>query len=444
MQIAPKARKTPSRQRSISKHMDARFLVGLSMIDGGEVLDPRSVYRVGKAPRYFSCDPNHARILAGKREDGMNATRRDFLSAAAGTLIGAGLTASPPVSKASDAKRETGRPRKRNRVGAVAYGYQYSIGLFSYKDRPGARFDAVKFIEATHAAGGEVAQLFFTMIADLDQEGLKRLRHRAQELDVLLEVHGGSALGKWSKLEDTMLRAAALGCKVVGCSFGMLMRPDKIATLDAWDEHTMKCQARLRELAPQAKSLGLAVGVENHLDFSVEELRDLIKSVDSSHVGVIFDVGNTIGTLDDPTAAADILGPYTVATHYKDFAIEEVARGFRFTMVPLGCGSLRLRDITERLLRHVDPEMGMSIEMMNGQHFEVNWLEDRFWVPYRNKTARQVAATLRHIRGKAINIDELRLVEEIDKLPHREHLKLEQDRMIHCIAHLKDLLSSVS
>ena len=328
-------------------------------------------------------------------------------------------------------------------MGAVAYGFQYSIGLFSYKDRPGEKFDAVKFVEANHAAGGEVAQLFVTMIRDLDEDGLKRLRRRAEELDVLLEVHGGGALGTWSKYEDTMRRAALLGCQVVGCTFGMLMRPDKIATLDTWDEHTKQCEARLRELAPLAKSLDVKIGVENHLDFSVEELRDLIKRVNSPNVGVIFDVGNTIGTLDDPTEAADILGPYTVATHYKDFAIEEVARGFRFCMVPLGCGSLRLREITERLLKHVDPAMGMSIEMMNGQHFEVNWLEDRFWVAYRNKTARQVAATLRHIRGKAINIDEFKLVEEVDKLPHGEHMKFEQDRMTHCITYLKRLLNDV-
>jgi sugar phosphate isomerase/epimerase len=258
-----------------------------------------------------------------------------------------------------------------------------------------------------------------------------------------LEVHGGGALGKWSKFEDTMHRAAELGSKVVGCSFGMLMRPDKIGTLHAWDEHTRQCEARLRELAPLAKSLGLAIGVENHLDFSVEELRDLVKRVNSPNVGVIFDVGNTIGTLDDPTEAADILGPYIVATHYKDFAIEEVARGFRFTMVPLGCGSLRLPEITARLLKHIDPEMGISIEMMNGQHFEVNWLEDRFWTAYRNKTARQVAATLRHIRGKAINIDEFRLVEEVDKLSHDEHMKFEQDRMTHCIEYLKGILDDV-
>ncbi len=374
--------------------------------------------------------------------DLIQTSRRHFLRASAGALAAAGMAnhslPAPAIAESEDAANNG--PRGRHRVGAVAYGYQYSIGLFSYKDRPGERFDAVQFLEANHAAGGEVAQLYVTMIRDLDQQGLKRIRRRAEELDVLLEVHGGGALGKWANFEDTMRRAAELGCKVVGCTFGMLMRPGKIATLEAWDEHTRACESRLRELARLAKSLGLTIGVENHLDFTVEELHDLIRSVDSPNVGVLFDVGNTIGTLDDPVEAADLLGPYTVATHYKDFAITETPSGFTFCMVPLGCGSLQLPAITRQLLKHADPKMGMSIEMMNGQHFRVNWLDDGFWVPFRNRSAAQVAATLRHIRGKEIDRQEYKLVEEIDMLAHEEHMKLEQARMTRCIAYLKSVL----
>ena len=58
----------------------------------------------------------------------------------------------------------------------------------------------------------------------------------------------------------------------------------------------------------------------------------------------------------------------------------------------------------------------------------------------RFDAARQVAATLHHIRGKAIDIGERKLVEEIDTLPHEAHLALEQDRMTRCIAYLKKIL----
>jgi 3-oxoisoapionate decarboxylase len=375
-----------------------------------------------------------------------NPDRRTFLATAVGTALAGGATAALGSPAAQAVAAEAARPaasaaQAARRVGAVAYSCQYGIGLFSYKDRPGARMDAAQFLDAVQRAGGGVAQLFCSMIEKCDDEALAKLRARAAELDLLLEIHGGVAFAP--QFERTLRQAAALGAKVVGCSFGMLLRPDKIGTLAAWDEHLEKCRDRLRALAATARSLNLIVAVENHLDFTVEELRDLIVSINSPHVGVLFDVGNSVGTLDDPTEAADLLGPLTVATHYKDFAIEEVARGFRFTMVPLGCGSLRLGELTARLVKHVRPETAFSIEMMNGQQFEVCWLEDRFWTAYRHKTARQVAATLRHIRGKRIDMAEFKPQQEVDTLPYEAHMKLEADRLRGCIAYLKGILADL-
>jgi 3-oxoisoapionate decarboxylase len=189
-----------------------------------------------------------------------------------------------------------------------------------------------------------------------------------------------------------------------------------------------------------AKRLGVNVALENHLDFTIDELVQLIRRVNSPNVGVLYDIGNGISTLDDPIESAEKLAPYILATHYKDFAIEEVTRGFRFTMVPLGAGSLKLPEITAKLINSVRPDAGFSIEMMNGQQFEVRWLEERFWVPYRDVSARNVAATLRHIRGKAIDINRFLPEKEVDLLPHEEHIKFEFDRIKECIAHLKDLI----
>ncbi|MFZ5832371.1 MAG: sugar phosphate isomerase/epimerase family protein [Planctomycetota bacterium] len=375
-------------------------------------------------------------------------SRRQFLSRSAvigtaGALLGSGTVFAQGAEDAAAPTPSTvGSMPKINRVGAVSYGFQYSIGLFSYQQRPGPRMDAEAFVEATRACGGSVAQLYFSMIQSLDDAGLQKLRRRAADLDVMLEVHGGVAFAP--QFERTMQQAAALGAKVVGTSFGFLTRPRLINTVEAWDAHVAKCKSRLRELADKARPLGVVVAVENHLDFGVEELRDLIVEVNSPQARILFDVGNTIGTLDDPLEAADIFGPYVAATHYKDFAIEEVTRGFRFTMVPLGAGSVQLPEVTARLLKHVSPEIGFSIEMMNGQQFEVGWLEDGFWSAYRAKPARGLAATLRHIRGKTIDIEEFKPQDEIDKLPDDAHRKLESDRMAACIAYLEGLLRGIA
>jgi len=329
-----------------------------------------------------------------------------------------------------------------NRVGIVCYSLQYHIGLFSYSDRPGDKINAVGFIEKTREAGGDCAQIFHNMVDDLSEDDIARLRKTAADLDVAIEVHGGSA--ERPTYEKTMQIAKAAGAKVIGCSFGMMMRPDKIATLADWDAHLAKCKARLAEVRDAAKEMDIIVGVENHLDFTIEELRDLIQEMDSPHIGVILDVGNPFGTLDDPLDTVDMLGPYTVATHYKDFAVEETTRGFRLTMVPLGCGSLKLPEITQLLVKYVSPDIGFAIEMMNGQTLDINWLEERFWAPFRGKTAAQLAATLRHVRGKAIDIDEFLPVDEVDKLPHDEHLALEMDRITRCVAHLKGLVKDAA
>ena len=147
--------------------------------------------------------------------------------------------------------------------------------------------------------------------------------------------------------------------------------------------------------------------------------------------------------LDDPLEVADVLGPYVVATHCKDFAIEENSRGFRFTMVPFGSGSLHFKEITARLLKHLRPEVVFSIEMMTDQNFEVPWILDRFWTAYRNKSGRQVAAALRHIRTKAIDPEHCISQDEVDALPHQRHLELEQKNLQHCIGYLRQTLAEL-
>ena len=89
-------------------------------------------------------------------------------------------------------------------------------------------------------------------------------------------------------------------------------------------------------------------------------------------------------------------------------------------------------------------EANFCIEMMNGQQFEVCWLEDRFWVPFRGVTARQVAATLpRHIRGKAIDINRFVPEKELDATPHEQHMQFEFDKIQQCMATLKEILDDL-
>ena len=363
--------------------------------------------------------------------------RRDFIAQTMRSLIGWGAASLLGRAAAADVATV---PAPSHRIGAVAYTYSYALGLFAYKNRLGTRMDNVGFVEAVHHAGGNVAQLYGPTLLGEDAAGLKRIRTRAEELDISLEVHGGTA--QQATYPKIMEQTAALGAKIVGCSFGFMLRPDKITTLAAWDAHLGLCETRLRELIPYAKRLGLVIGVENHLDFSLEEMHGLMKRLDTPQVGVLFDVGNWLGTLDDPTEAAERLGPFTVATHYKDFAVEEMPFGFRLTMVALGCGSLDLPGITAALYKKLRPEANVAIEMINGQQLDIKWLERDFWPPFHTKNAAEVAATLNHIRRQKISVPDLRRLTDIDAMPNEEHLQFEARQAKRCIAYLQKLMTS--
>ena len=69
---------------------------------------------------------------------------------------------------------------------------------------------------------------------------------------------------------------------------------------------------------------------------------DLVKRVESEHIGVCLDTGNSIALLEDPMEVVEALAPWALTTHIKDMAVREYERGFLLAEVPLGTGFLEL------------------------------------------------------------------------------------------------------
>ena len=76
----------------------------------------------------------------------------------------------------------------------------------------------------------------------------------------------------------------------------------------------------LRDAAQTAAEHGVTLALENHIDFTSTDMLHILESVDSDHLRVNFDTGNTIRLFEDPAIAAARLAPYTVSTHTKDIA----------------------------------------------------------------------------------------------------------------------------
>jgi sugar phosphate isomerase/epimerase len=74
----------------------------------------------------------------------------------------------------------------------------------------------------------------------------------------------------------------------------------------------------LREPARMAGDRGLRLAMENHFDFTADELLEILDNVSSESLGITYDTGNALRIGDDPVKAARKLGRRIFATHTKD------------------------------------------------------------------------------------------------------------------------------
>jgi 3-oxoisoapionate decarboxylase len=76
----------------------------------------------------------------------------------------------------------------------------------------------------------------------------------------------------------------------------------------------------LREPVKAAEDLGIKLAIENHFDFTSEEMLLIIESINSKYFGINFDTGNCLRYGDDPVYSTKLLADYIFATHLKDVA----------------------------------------------------------------------------------------------------------------------------
>jgi sugar phosphate isomerase/epimerase len=101
-----------------------------------------------------------------------------------------------------------------------------------------------------------------------------------------------------------------------------------------------------------ARDYEVKMAVENHIDFTSEEILQLLDMVDSEYFGLNFDTGNFLRLLDDPVKGMEKLAPYVLATHVKDLMPDKSAKPTDwhfFAGVPVGMGLINNQALAEML-----------------------------------------------------------------------------------------------
>jgi sugar phosphate isomerase/epimerase len=108
----------------------------------------------------------------------------------------------------------------------------------------------------------------------------------------------------------------------------------------------------LNKAARLAEDRGIRLAIENHIDFTSEEILSLVERVGSPHLGVNFDTGNFVRLLDDPSKAMAKLAKYCYATHVKDLKIQKgvpADEWYFFSSTPVGEGIIDNQELVTQL-----------------------------------------------------------------------------------------------
>jgi sugar phosphate isomerase/epimerase len=121
-----------------------------------------------------------------------------------------------------------------------------------------------------------------------------------------------------------------------------------------------------------AKDAGVRLAVENHIDFTSDEILELLTEVDSEYFGLNFDTGNFLRLLDDPIKGMQKLAPHVLATHVKDLMPDKAARPTDwhfFAGVPVGQGLIDNQTLAQ-LLHKADFKGFLAVEI---DHPHTDW-----------------------------------------------------------------------
>jgi sugar phosphate isomerase/epimerase len=124
-----------------------------------------------------------------------------------------------------------------------------------------------------------------------------------------------------------------------------------------------------REAANIAADYGIRMAVENHIDFTSNEMVQLLDAVDSVYLGINFDTGNFVRLLDDPIQGMDKLAERVYATHIKDLKIQRgvpADEWYFFSSVPIGDGVVDNDRLDAKLAKAwFDGLVGVEIDFLH-------------------------------------------------------------------------------
>lgn len=295
--------------------------------------------------------------------------------------------------------------------------------------------DPYEFLEYCHSLGAGGIQAALT---SLDAASVRKLRARAEELGMYIEsmvaLPKKDDGGVFEKSIQAAKDAGAL-CVRAGCLNGR--RYETFNSLIEWQNFTTESLVSIKRALPVLEKARMPLALENHKDWTADEMKAIMKDNSSEYLGVCLDFGNNIALLDDPMSVVETLAPYAFATHVKDMGLEPYEDGFLLSEVPLGEGILNLKKMVATI-RQAKPNTRMTLEMITRNPLEVPVYKDKYWVTFPDRSGRYLARTLQLVNRESKRLSAL---PRMDKQAPAAQLRLEEENLKICLHYAREQLN---
>ncbi len=247
----------------------------------------------------------------------------------------------------------------------------------------------------------------------------------------VLEVEGTWNLreaGDLPRFEAEVEAAAGIGVDVIRTVCLSGRRYENFQTLESFREFREASVAALERAEPVMRKHRVKLAVENHKDWRVAEMKQLLDALGSPWVGVTLDTGNNISLLEDPMEVVRGLAPYAFSVHLKDMAVDEYEEGFLLSEVNFGEGYLDIEGMIQTIREH-NPEIRFNLEMITRDPLQVPCLTENYWATFEGVQAPELATFLHGIRSQKST----KTLPAVSHLPTDEQLRLEVENNRTCL-----------
>ena len=224
------------------------------------------------------------------------------------------------------------------KLGLSTYTYTWAAGVPG--NIPETPLTAEKLIDKAQAAGIHLVQIADNLpLETWTTEALNDLREYATSKEVNIEMgsrgltteHTFRCLKTAETLKSSILRM--------------------VIDQKDYEPDIKTIIAVIKELIPEFRSRKIRLAIENHDRLKAVEFENIINAVNSEWVGICLDSVNSMGAGEGFETVSEILLPYTINLHLKDFSIRRVSHkmGFVIEGTPAGRGMLNVSQLIDKV-----------------------------------------------------------------------------------------------